>query len=88
MELESLRIFLDVAECGSFTKAAKKLFISHSTTSRAVSSLEAELGVCLIDRGNHILGLTRAGELLQVRGRELLQRAEEISAELRAAAEL
>ena len=43
MELEHLRMFLAVAECGSFTEAAKRLFVSHSTTSRAVSALEREL---------------------------------------------
>ncbi len=44
MELEQLRIFLAVAETSSFTGAAKRLFVSHSTTSRAVAALEAELG--------------------------------------------
>ena len=39
MELEQLRIFCTVAACRSFTRAAKQLFVSHSTTSRAVSAL-------------------------------------------------
>ena len=43
MEPEQLRIFLAVAEQGSFTAAAKALFVSHSTTSRAVAALEHEL---------------------------------------------
>ena len=38
MELEQLRIFCTVAACRSFTRAAKQLFVSHSTTSRAVVS--------------------------------------------------
>ena len=45
MELEQLRIFCAVAACRSFTRAAKELFVSHSTTSRAVTALERELGV-------------------------------------------
>ena len=48
MELEQLRIFCTVAACRSFTRAAKQLFVSHSTTSRAVSALERELGVPLL----------------------------------------
>ncbi len=64
MELEQLRIFIAVAETGSFTKGAKSLYISHSTTSRAISALEEELCVRLIERENHITGLTHAGELL------------------------
>jgi len=53
-----------VAQCGSFSQGARKLYISHSTTSRAVSALEAELGVRLIERENHVIGLTPEGEVL------------------------
>ena len=38
MELEQLRIFCAVAACRSFTRAAKELFVSHSTTSRATGT--------------------------------------------------
>ena len=64
MEIEQLRIFLAVAECGSFTKGAAKLYISHSTTSRAVSALEEELGVKLLERDNRVHHLTTAGSIL------------------------
>ena len=64
MELEQLRIFTAVAKSGSFSLGAKKLYISHSTTSRAVAALEEELGVRLLERDNHVLGLTKAGESL------------------------
>lgn len=64
MELEQLKIFAAVARSGSFTKAARQLYISHSTTSRAVSALEEELGVKLVERDNRVLGLTHAGEKL------------------------
>ncbi len=84
MELEQLRIFVAVAESGSFTKAAKKLYISHSTTSRAVTALENELGLSLFDRGNRILGLTGAGELLLKESRELLFKAEELEQRMKA----
>ncbi|MBO5496557.1 MAG: LysR family transcriptional regulator, partial [Oscillospiraceae bacterium] len=77
MELEQLRIFAAVARCGSFTQGAKKLYISHSTTSRAVTALEEELGVCLIRRDNRVLGLTPAGRQLLTEAEALLARAEE-----------
>ncbi len=83
MELEQLRIFAAVAESGSFTEAAKKLYISHSTTSRAVSALENELSLELIRRGNKISGLTEAGELLYKESRELLLKADELEEKLR-----
>ena len=78
MELSQLKIFVAVAETGSFTKAAKRLFVSHSTTSRAVSALEEELGAALFERDNRVFGLTKAGEKLLPRAKELLSMAENI----------
>ena len=72
MELEQLRIFLAVAGEKSFSRGAKKLYISHSTTSRAVSALEEELGVTLLRRGNRVLGLTPAGEYLYEEAKKLI----------------
>ena len=82
MELEQLRIFLAVAEERSFTRGAKKLYISHSTTSRAISALEEELGVTLLKRGNRVLGLTPAGETLLREAEEILRRADELKSKL------
>lgn len=78
MELSQLRIFAAVAETGSFTKAAKMLYVSHSTTSRGVAALEEELGVQLFDRDNRVFGLTEAGEKLLPRAKEILGLADEI----------
>ena len=78
MELEQLRIFVAVAERGSFSAAAKDLFVSQSTTSRAVSALENEFGTALFNRGNRILGLTEAGESLLRDARELLENAAQL----------
>lgn len=87
MELEQLRIFIAVAESKSFSKGAKRLYISHSTTSRAVSALEEELGVRLIQRDNHVTALTAAGELLLEEAKGLLASAETIKEKLRLCAE-
>lgn len=83
MELQQLRFFEAVAEKKSFTAAAKKLFVSHSTVSRAVSALEEELGVRLVERSNAVAGLTQAGERLYERTSELLSLADSIEAEIR-----
>lgn len=63
---------MSVAETGSFSKGAKRLYISHSTTSRAVAALEDELGVRLIERDNHVIGLTPAGERLLKEAADIL----------------
>lgn len=78
MELEQLRMFLAVAECGSFSEAAKRLFVSHSTTSRAIAALEAELGTTLLRRSSRSVTLTPAGEVLVERAKDLLRQAEAI----------
>ena len=78
MEPEQLRIFLAVAEHGSFTAAAKALFVSHSTTSRAVAALERELGAPLFLRQGRSVTLAKAGETLKPEAERLLMMMEEI----------
>ena len=85
MELEKLRIFVAVAERGSFSRGARELYISHSTTSRAVAALEEELGVRLLERDNHVLGLTAAGEVLLREAKVLLAQADALAEKVRAA---
>ena len=87
MQLEQLEIFVAVARCGSFSAAAKQLYISHSTTSRAISALEDELGVRLFRRGNRVNGLTAPGETLLEEAVKLLDAAEAAKKRVRAAAE-
>lgn len=87
MELEQLRIFVAVAEHGGFSAAARRLYISHSTTSRAVAALEAELGVTLLERSSHTVRLTSAGAVLLREARALLQTAADIADRVRAAAD-
>ncbi len=50
MELLQLKYFCHVAQTGSMTKSARALYISQPALSRAISSLEKELGVKLFDR--------------------------------------
>ena len=57
-----IRTFLAVVEEGSFSRAAKKLGVTQPAVSAAVASLEAQLGVVLIERGA-VLHLTASGEL-------------------------
>ena len=61
MELQSLNIFIQVAELNSFTKAGEKLGYSQPTVSFQIKQLEKELGVQLFDRIGHNISLTDAG---------------------------
>ena len=80
MELEQLRHFIAAAEAGSFSAAARSLYISHSTVCRSVSALEEELGVRLFERSSRDFRLTEAGETLLPQAQGLLDVAEEIKA--------
>lgn len=86
MELEQLRVFAAVADEGSFTGAARRLYISHSTVSRTVTALEEELGVRLVERDNRFIALTKAGETLREEAEQLLSAADTAAARVRAAA--
>jgi len=73
MELRNLVTFINVAELGSFTKAADQLGYSQSTVSFQIKQLEDELGCLLFERINHTINLTQ-------RGRELISYAHGICA--------
>ncbi|WP_040951082.1 LysR family transcriptional regulator [Gorillibacterium massiliense] len=58
---EQLKTFIQVAECGSFSKAAEKLFISTTAVMKQMNLLEKQTGVPLFVRTNHGVNLTQAG---------------------------
>jgi len=61
MDLKLIYIFVKVAQCGSFSRAAQLLKLPKSTVSKAVSKLEYETGSKLILRSTRSLSLTQAG---------------------------
>ncbi len=75
MTLEQIQYFVTSAESGSFSAAAKQLYVSHSSVSRGVGALERELGTLLLVRGQRSLRCTPAGEVFLRQGKEFLQQA-------------
>ena len=61
MDLEDLRTFVDVADAGGVSAAARRLGVSKSIVSRRLFRLEAELGVQLLARTTRGAALTEAG---------------------------
>jgi DNA-binding transcriptional LysR family regulator len=78
LELKQLRLFVAAVENGGYSKAARSLYTSHSTISRAITGLEKELGVKLVERTNKLHRLTPAGQLLLEEGKALLKAAENL----------
>lgn len=60
--LNSLRVFVRVAEARSFATAAKRLGLTGSAVSKSVTRLEKELGVRLLQRTTRSVGLTDDGQ--------------------------
>ena len=61
MDIEDLRTFVDVADAGGVSSAARRLGVSKSIVSRRLFRLEAELGVQLLARTTRGAALTEAG---------------------------
>src|SRR5579884_1879409 len=64
MDLARLRVFQAVAEHGSFSRAARSLYLSQPAVTQHIQALEAELGVPLFDRLGRRIALTPAGLVL------------------------
>ena len=64
INLNSLKIFLEVANSKSFLDASNRLFLSQPAVSKSMSKLEEDLGVLLFYRDNKGIELTPSGEIL------------------------
>lgn len=76
--IDELRIFLCVAERGSFTRAAESLGVPKASASVAVQRLEAALGTQLLLRTTRRVQLTADGAQLMQRARDLLDDIEDL----------
>ena len=77
-----LRVFVTVAECRSFTKAAAKLNISQPAVSQHILELEKSLGTKLFERLKGETVLTPAGSVLERYSHAILDRYNRVEQEL------
>jgi DNA-binding transcriptional LysR family regulator len=80
--LEGMRLFVRVAEMGSFAAVANQMNVARSVVTRQVAALEAHLGTKLIARSTRRLSLTSAGALYLEKCREILGLVEAAESEL------
>jgi DNA-binding transcriptional LysR family regulator len=85
MEMEALRIFVEVARRGNFAGVARDRGVDPSSVSRAVALLEDELGVRLFQRSTRSVTLTEAGDLYLARVASMVDELDQARDEARTA---
>ena len=83
MQLESLKVFCDIARCRSFSHAAAENGLSQSAASQIVLQLEKRLGVQLISRSPRPLQLTPLGRTFYDGCKRLVEQYHELEASIR-----
>ena len=82
-----LNTFLEAVDCGSFTKAAEKLFISPTAVMKRINNLEEHLSVKLIERTPSGIRLTSAGKVIYRDAKFMIDYSQKSVAEAKAAAD-
>ncbi len=73
MQIESLKVYCDLAETESFTKAAQINGVTQSAVSQQISSLERQFKSMLIERSKKKFRLTREGQVLYEYSKQIIQ---------------
>ncbi|PRC92300.1 LysR family transcriptional regulator [Solimicrobium silvestre] len=76
---EALNVFVEAANSGSFSAAARKLGKRQSTVSEAIANLEIDLGVSLFDRRTRRPTLTAQGRSMLVHAQQVLEAQHRLS---------
>ena len=82
MEIRQLKYFVRTAQTLNFSEAARSLYVSQSTLSQQIKSLEDELGTILFQRDSHSASLTESGSLLLPLAIQTLQDSEACKAQV------
>ncbi len=78
MDIAALQSFLAVAETGSFSRAAERVFLTQPAVSKRIASLESQLDTRLFDRIGKRVQLTPAGTALYERARRVLRELDDV----------
>ncbi|TMA47402.1 MAG: LysR family transcriptional regulator [Deltaproteobacteria bacterium] len=87
MHLETLKVFCDVVETRSFSVAASQNFVTQSAVSQQIRTLEERYGRRLLERTRGNVQLTPAGEILYQVSKEIVQRYQDMEAQLQVVAQ-
>jgi DNA-binding transcriptional LysR family regulator len=82
MQIDSLKVFCDLAETESFTKAAQINAVTQSAVSQQISALERTFKSLLIERSKKKFRLTREGQVLYDYSKQIIQTYESLHSKL------
>lgn len=82
MDINKLKLFVDIAKTGNITSSAERLGYTQSAVSHAIAKLEAETSLSLLKRNNQGVQLTRDGALLLPKVESLLFQYENLLQEI------
>ena len=78
MNINQLEYFVTTVRCGSYSLAARELFVAPQTVAKAVNDLERELNVSLCRRSSRSIEPTPFGQVFSTRASEILYRLTEL----------
>jgi DNA-binding transcriptional LysR family regulator len=88
MQIESLKVFCDLVETGSFTRAAEMNGVTQSAVSQQIGTLERQFNSRLLERSRKQLRLTREGQVLFDYSKQLVQSFHSLRNRLREVSQL
>jgi DNA-binding transcriptional LysR family regulator len=87
MLLETLKVYRDLVDTGSFSKAAELNYLTQPAVSHQIKNLEASLGCVLLSRSPRDLRLTPAGLVFYRTAKRMLQTYDDMTAQLKSVTE-
>lgn len=72
----TIKTFMTVADCGSFTSAASKLCISPTAVMKQINALEKRMSLTLLSRTPSGVKLTKSGKVIYLASRDIIERSE------------
>jgi LysR family transcriptional regulator, transcriptional activator of the cysJI operon len=87
MQLDTLKVFCDLVECGSFSQSAVRNFITQSAVSQQIRALESRFNTSLLERRAKSIRPTEAGRILYEGARGMLDQYERIELQLQSLGE-
>ena len=85
MTLQQLKYIIMIAETGSITMAAERLFIAQPSLSKSVAELEKEMGITIFNRSNRGVYLSEDGTRFLSYARQIVEQAELLESEYKSA---